>query len=127
MIVSIRLLIARLPLNGLDRRRTALLTATDDHDGSAEPREFSRGHLSDTRGPTRHEADLALHRRVRLHQGYNSAVTVHNARYVIPLRCPLVFTFRSAIRRFIIGRIAVLSVPNAAAICSPRWPGLFIT
>lgn len=42
------------------------------------------------------------------------------AKYVIPRRCPSVRTRRSAISLCIAGRIVVVSVRSAAAICSPR-------
>src|SRR5262245_49755049 len=49
------------------------------------------------------------------------------AEYVIPRRSPRVLILPSPIRRFMAGRIVLVSVPSAAAICSPRWPGCFVT
>jgi hypothetical protein len=51
----------------------------------------------------------------------------HPAQYCIPLRSPRVVIFRSSMIRFIGPHSAFESVPSPAAMCSPRWPGLFCT
>ncbi len=47
----------------------------------------------------------------------------HRAKYIVPRFCPFTLTFFAAMSFCIGRRIVPTSVPSAATICSPRWPG----
>ena len=69
----------------------------------------------------REESSLGpLHARRWLRSLVDCRPRGHAAWYVMPRRSPLVLIFFSAMSACIAGRMDAVSVPSAAAICSPR-------